>query len=83
MAQTSVVAEMAEAAEITQIIKRGASLRAKYHVAFDVVYKPEDVVPHPETRGGEEVNPNRTREISAAICHGYDPIEANSNGVAV
>ena len=74
---------MGEAAEITEIIKRGVFFRAKYHEEFDVILKPEEAVPHPENRGGEEVNPNRTREISAAICHGYDAIEANSNGVAV
>ena len=41
------------------------------------------VVPHPKNRGGDPVKSLRTMQLTAIIVEGYDPIEANSNAVAV
>ena len=66
------------------VIKRALAYRAKYRVESKKVVPPFEVVPHPVNRGGDPVNSIRTQELIRAIFKdGYDPIEANSNGVLV
>ena len=41
-------------------------------------------MPHPKNRGGDGVKSLRTKQLTSSIAHdGCDPIEANSNAVAV
>lgn len=76
----------------TQIIKQSICFRAKYGVdrnsvtgqAQKKVISPLSVVPHPKNRGGDPVKSLRTMQLTGTIIvEGYDPVEANSNGVAV
>ena len=42
------------------------------------------VVPHPKNRGDDQVNSLRLRQLTGTLAvEGYDPVEANSNGVVV
>ena len=42
------------------------------------------VVPHPRNRSGDPVKSLRTMQLNGTVAkEGYDPVEANSNGVAV
>ena len=41
-------------------------------------------VPHPRNRSGDPVKSLRTMQLNGTVAkEGYDPVEANSNGVAV
>ena len=72
------------AANTTQIIKQSICFRAKYRVDEKKVISPLQVVPHPRNRGGDPVKSLRTMQLNGTLTvEGYDPIEANSNGVAV
>ena len=70
-----------------QIIKQSICFRAKYKSADKptvIVLHPLSVVPHPKNRGGDQVKSLRTMQLNGTVAtEGYDPIEANSNGVAV
>ena len=70
----------------TQIIKQCICFRAKYRVDGDskrVIY-PLSVVPHPKNRGGDSVKSLRTMQLTGTlVVEGYDPVEANTNAVAV
>ena len=45
---------------------------------------PLSVVPHPKNRGGDPAKSLRTMQLNGTVTkEGYDPVEANSNGVAV
>ena len=71
------------AANTTQIIKQSICFRAKYRVDPKKVISPLSVVPHPKNRGGDPVKSLRTMQLNGTlVVEGYDPIEANSNGVA-
>ena len=68
----------------TQIIKQSICCRAKYRVDPKKVISPLSVVPHPKNRGGDPVKSLRTMQLNGTLTvEGYDPGEANSNGVAV
>ena len=42
------------------------------------------MVPHPRNRSGDPVKSFRTMQLDGTVAkEGYDPVEANSNGVAV
>ena len=42
------------------------------------------VVPHPRNRSGDPVKSLRTMQLNGTVAkEGYDPVEANSSGVAV
>ena len=72
------------AASATQIIKQSICFRAKYRVHPKKVIAPLSVVPHPRNRGGDTTKSLRTMQLNGTLTvEGYDPIEANSNGVAV
>ena len=72
------------AADSTQIIKQSICFRAKYRVDEKIVISPLSVVPHPKNRGGDPVKSLRTMQLNGTLTvEGYDPIEANSNGVVV
>ena len=72
------------AASATQIIKQSICFRAKYRVDPKKVISPLSVVPHPRNRGGDTTKSLRTMQLNGTLTvEGYDPIEANSNGVAV
>ena len=67
----------------TQIIKESIARRAKYRVG-KMILCPWDVGPHPSNRAGEACKSLRTRELNGKLAvEGFDPVEANSNGVAV
>ena len=58
--------------------------RAKYRTDSKKVISPLSVVPHPNNRGGDPVKSLRTMQLNGTVAvEGYDPIEANGNGVAV
>ena len=81
---TSVVADMADLAEVTQIIKASVQLRAKYEEEAELCIPPHGIVPHPDSRGGETIQPLRTKGLTATLAkHGVDLVEANNNAVAV
>ena len=72
-----------------QVIKRAIAYRAKYRAkqgdgpTFER-FAPGLSVPHPKNRGGDGVKSLRTKQLTSSIVHdGCDPIEANSNAVAV
>ena len=71
----------------TQIIKQSMAYRAKYLVSEEtkrITISPMSVVPHPKNRGGDPVVSLRTMQLNGTIAvEGYDPTEANGNGVAV
>ena len=72
------------AAGTTQIIKKSFYFRAKFSTGPKRVISPLSVVPHPKNRGGDPVKTLRTMELNGTVTkEGYDPVEANSNGVAV
>jgi len=72
------------AASATQIIKQTICFRAKYRVDPKKVISPLSVVPHPRNRGGDPVKSLRTMLLNGTLTvAGYDPVETNSNGVAV
>ena len=72
------------AADTTQIIKRSLCFRAKFSTGPKRVISPLSVVPHPKNRGGDPVKSLRTMQLNGTVTkEGYDPVEANSNGVAV
>ena len=67
-----------------QLIKQSICFRAKYRVCPKNVISPLSVVPHPKNRGGDPVKSLRTMQLNGTLAvEGYDPVEANSNGVAV
>ena len=67
-----------------QIIKRSIAYRARFRVESKKVVAPFQIVPHPQNRGGDPVKSLRTQQIMYDILKdGYDPIDANSNGVLV
>ena len=71
-------------ASTTQIIKQSICFRAKYRVDPKKVISPLSVVPHPKNRGGGPTKSLRTMELNGTVTkEGYDPVEANSNGVSV
>ena len=75
---------MAEAAATTQIIKQSIVWRAKYQVYEEKTYPPSRVVPHPQNRGGDAIKHKRCTELTGTLAKdGFNPIEANSNGVLV
>ena len=64
-------------------IKVSLCYRAKYKL-FRKKVPPMLVVPHPKNRGGDPVKSLRTQQIIYDIFKdGYDPVDANSNGVIV
>ena len=72
------------AASATQIIKQSNCFRAKYRAHPKKVIAPLSVVPHPRNRGGDTTKSLRTMQLNGTLAvEGYDPVEANSNGVAV
>ena len=72
------------ASDTTQIIKKSICFRAKYRTDSKKVISPLSVVPHPKNRGGDPVKSLRTMELNGTVTkEGYDPVEANSNGVSV
>ena len=67
-----------------KIIKRSIAYRARFRVESKKVVAPFQIVPHPQNRGGDPVKSLRTQQIIYDILKdGYDPIDANSNGVLV
>ena len=75
--------QIIKAANTTQMIKKSICFRAKYRVDPKKVISPLSVVPHPKNRGGDPVKSLRTMQLNGTlVVEGYDPIEANSNGVA-
>ena len=73
-----------------QVIKASIAFRAKYRLDLSMPtptikhYSPALAVPHPKNRGGDPVKSIRTMQLSGDIVRdGCDPIEANSNAVAV
>ena len=67
----------------TQIIKESVAKRAKYAKGSFVIF-PWHVVPHPKNRGGQPCKSLRTKDlVGKLVSEGFDPIEANSNGVVV
>ena len=78
------MAMAAHAGNTTQIIKLSIAYRAKYRVDPPKVISPLLVVPHPKNRGGDPVKSLRTMQLMGTVTFdGYDPVEANSNGVVV
>ena len=70
--------------DTTKIIKRSIAYRARFRVESKKVVAPFQIVPHPQNRGGDPVKSLRTKQIIYDIMKdGYDPIDANSNGVLV
>ena len=74
----------------SQVIKASIALRAKYRLDQDratptlVRWAPALAVPHPKNRGGDPVKSSRTVQLSGDLVKdGFDPIEADSNAVAV
>ena len=68
----------------TQIIKQSICFRAKYRVEEKKLISPLLIVPHIKNLGGAPVQSLRTKQLNGNLCaDGYDPVEANSNGVAV
>ena len=74
----------------SQVIKASIALRAKYRLDHDratptlVRWAPALAVPHPKNRGGDPVKSSRTVQLSGDLVKdGFDPIEADSNAVAV
>ena len=72
-----------------QVVKKAIALRAKYRAkqgegpTFER-FAPGLAVPHPKNRGGDGVKSLRTKQLTGSIVFdGCDPIEANSNAVAV
>ena len=67
-----------------QIIKHNIAFLARFRVESKKVVAPFQIVPHPQNRGGDPVKSLRTQKIIYDIMKdGYDPIDANSNGVLV
>ena len=67
-----------------QIIKQSIAFRARFRVESKKVVVPFQIVPHPRNRGGDAVKSLRTRQLIYDIkIDGYDPFDANSNGVLV
>ena len=76
--------------DTTQVIKASIAFRAKYRMDQSAStptitrYAPALVVPHPKNRGGVPVKSIRTMQLSGDLVRdGFDPIEADSNAVAV
>ena len=68
----------------TQLIKQIIAFRAKYRIDGKRLIGVISVVPHPRNRSGDPVKSLRTMQPNGAVAkEGYDPVEANSNGVAV
>ena len=76
---------MADAASKAQIIKQVNALIAKHKVCDENNYPVSmGVHPHPANRGGNAINSMKCKElISQIVEDGFDPIEANMNGVCV
>ena len=72
-----------------QVIKKSIAFRAKYRAKQGEGptlqrYSPALAVPHPKNRGGDGVKSLRTKQLTSSIARdGCDPIEGNSNAVAV
>lgn len=67
----------------TQIINM-CIFQAKYRTDSKKVISPLLVVPHPNNRGGGPVKSLRVMQLDGTVAkEGYDPVEANSNGVVV
>ena len=78
------MASAAHAGNTTHIIKLSIVYRAKYRVDPPKLIDPLLVVPHPKNRGGDSVKSLRTMQLMGTVTlDGYDPVEANSNGVVV
>ena len=72
------------AASATQVIKQIICSRAKHRTHDKRVIGVLSVVPHPRNRSGDPVKSLRTMQLRGTVAkEGYDPVEANSNGVAV
>ena len=72
------------AEQTTQLIKQGMCHRAKYKTHDKMMIGVLSVVPHPRNRSGDPVKSLRTMQLNGTVAkEGYDPVEANSNGVAV
>ena len=69
----------------TQIIKKSIYYRAKYRTSEKRArILPWFVVPHPKNRGGDPMASKRLKQLTGTFAkEGYDPIEANTNGVVV
>ena len=81
---TSAVADMADLAEVTQIIKASVQLRAKFEEEHELCIPPHAIVPHPDNRGGDDIKPLRTKGLTATLAtDGVDPVEANIHAVCV
>ena len=67
-----------------QRIKQSIAYRAKYRIDGKRLIGVLSVVPHPRNRSGDPVKSLRTMQLNGTVAkEGYDPVEANSNGVAV
>ena len=67
-----------------EIFKLSIAYRYKYRVEGPTRLSALDLVPHPKNRGGDSVKSLHTRLINGMIIeHGFDPIEAGANAVAV
>ena len=72
------------AEKTTQLIKQSIAYRAKYRIDGKRLIGVLSVVPHPRSRSGDPVKSLRTMQLNGTVAkEGYDPVEANSNGVAV
>ena len=72
------------AGNTTQVIKQSICWRTKYRVHGKRMIGVLLVVPHPRNRSGDPVKSLRTMQLNGTVAkEGYDPVEANSNGVAV
>ena len=72
------------AEKTTQFIKQSIAYRAKYRTDGKMLIGVLSVVPHPRNRSGDPVKSLRTMQLNGTVAkEGYDPVEANSNGVAV
>ena len=77
------------ATDHVQVIKKSIAFRAKYRAKQGEGptlqrYSPALAVPHPKNRGGDGVKSLRTKQLTSSIARdGCDPIEGNSNAVAV
>ena len=72
------------AEKTTQLIKQSICYRAKYKTHDKMMIGVLSVVPHPRNRSGDPVKSLRAMQLNGTVAKGgYDPAEANSNGVAV
>ena len=72
------------ASSAAQLIKQSMCSRAKYRTHDKRVIGVLSVVPHPRNRSGDPAKSLRTMQLNGTVAkEGYDPVEANSNGVAV